>query len=368
MRSLIPFLFLGVFIGLIVLANIYLTNRFTTYFTNISKLALGITFTASIIFSVVGLIFATNSTSLPGNWVYNISSVLMGFLLFLILSALTLHLTSVFIQIKPQLTGLITLGLAVLVSVLGILNSFNTQTIKKDVTIDGLNKSIKAMHLTDIHLGHMRGKKWMNKMVKLTNDQNPDVVFITGDLFDGKIRLNEEYVAPLKEIKVPIYFVEGNHDDSSDEHEVKNMLKKIGVRVMENEVVTFNDLQIVGLDHLVADHKTFDVHGDASGPTIQTVLEKLPIDRNKPSILLHHSPNGIKYADKAGIDLFLCGHTHAGQIFPANLIAKLMFPYNKGMHIYNNTKLYVSHGAGTFGPPMRIGTRSEVTLFNLSPK
>jgi len=85
-------------------------------------------------------------------------------------------------------------------------------------------------------------------------------------------------------------------------------------------------------------------------------------------VLLHHSPDGIKYANQHGVDLYLAGHTHAGQLFPIKYIAKLIFDYNKGLRDYNGTKIYVSQGAGTFGPPMRVGTISELTLLKLKPQ
>ncbi len=83
--------------------------------------------------------------------------------------------------------------------------------------------------------------------------------------------------------------------------------------------------------------------------------------------MLHHSPDGIKYANEYGIDLYLAGHTHAGQLFPINYLNALLFKYNKGLSDYNGSKIFVSQGAGTFGPPMRVGTKSEISLISLMP-
>lgn len=92
----------------------------------------------------------------------------------------------------------------------------------------------------------------------------------------------------------------------------------------------------------------------------------MDIDPTLPSILLHHNPVGAKYAAENGINLYLAGHTHAGQIFPATLVAKMMFEYNKGLYKYDdNMQIYVSQGTGTFGPPMRLGTHSELTILHL---
>ncbi len=80
-----------------------------------------------------------------------------------------------------------------------------------------------------------------------------------------------------------------------------------------------------------------------------------------------HKPIGIEYISEAGADLILCGHTHAGQIFPATLISIIQFKYLKGLYKYNNTQIYVSKGVGTFGPPMRLGAEAEATIIKLIP-
>jgi predicted MPP superfamily phosphohydrolase len=91
------------------------------------------------------------------------------------------------------------------------------------------------------------------------------------------------------------------------------------------------------------------------------------INENQPTVLLHHGPDGIKYANKAGVDLYLAGHTHAGQLWPATHVAKMIFEYNKGLRTFEDTQVYVSQGTGTFGPPMRVGTQSELTILNIKP-
>jgi predicted MPP superfamily phosphohydrolase len=233
--------------------------------------------------------------------------------------------------------------------------------------MNGLTKEIRAMHISDVHLGHFRGKKFIQKIVDSTKGLDIDAVFLTGDLFDGKIKLNSDVISPFEQLEVPIYFVEGNHDDYSGPERIKQELRETGVMVLENEVANWEEIQIIGLDHMPADSHAFDMHTTLEHATIKDILPTLDIDREKPSILLHHSPVGIKYASEQGIDLYLAGHTHAGQLFPINLIAKLMFPYNRGLYDYNGTKIYVSQGTGTFGPPLRVGTRSELAVIILKP-
>ncbi len=125
-------------------------------------------------------------------------------------------------------------------------------------------------------------------------------------------------------------------------------------------------LQIVGLDYMIPDKNTYDIHEINNENTIESALPAVGIDRSRTTILLHHNPVGAKYAADNGVNLYLAGHTHAGQLFPATIVAAMMFEYNKGLYKYDdNMQIYVSQGTGTFGPPMRLGTDSELTIINL---
>ncbi|MBX4212191.1 metallophosphoesterase, partial [Candidatus Pacearchaeota archaeon] len=116
------------------------------------------------------------------------------------------------------------------------------------------------------------------------------------------------------------------------------------------------DIQIVGVDY--SDSKGY----------LGEILPKISIDKNKPSILLYHPPASLDYIEKKGIGLQLSGHTHNGQIFPFNLFVKLIFPYVMGLYKGKEASIYVSPGTGTWGPPMRLGSRSEITLIHLTPE
>jgi len=98
---------------------------------------------------------------------------------------------------------------------------------------------------------------------------------------------------------------------------------------------------------------------------MENVLSSLKIDMEKPSIMLYHLPREIKTVAKAGIGLQLSGHTHAGQMFPFNYLVRLMFKYMHGIYKYDGTYLHVSSGTGTWGPPMRLGSRCEITVIIL---
>ena len=116
-----------------------------------------------------------------------------------------------------------------------------------------------------------------------------------------------------------------------------------------------------------ADEDTFDMHPSDDRRTIKSVLASLPLKADLPPVLMHHSPAGARYAAAKGIALVLSGHTHAGQVFPATLFAALVFPFNRGLHREGETQVFVSQGAGTFMPRVRLGTSNELNLLRLTP-
>lgn len=367
MKYLIPILFFLIFTGILLGTIIYLSRKFSWYF-NIEKTGLlYILFTVLSVFMIAGVMIFTNSSHPISSIIYNLSAVIMGFMIYLLLSVLIIDVVHIFIKTSPKIYGIIALILPVVITTYGIWNASNTKLTQIEIPLKGLQKEIKAMHLSDIHIGHSWGVNFLQKIVNESNDQQPDVVFITGDLFDGRIKLSPENLKPLTQLTAPTYFVEGNHDGYTGVDSIKKLLRQINIRVLENEVTEFGELQLIGLNHMLADKNTYDMHAVQNGSTIKSVMDTLTIDKDKPSVLLHHSPDGIKYVSNKGIDLYLAGHTHAGQLFPINIIAGWIFAYNKGLHDFNGTKIYVSEGAGTFGPPMRVGTKSEITLITLKP-
>jgi predicted MPP superfamily phosphohydrolase len=368
MRNLIPILALIVFLAFVVGVNIYLSKRFSWYFgvSHINRLY--VLFALGSVFMIGGLIVFTNSLSPLGRIAYLLASISMGIAVYLIMSVILVDLVHFLVRVKPVYYGITAVLISLMVSVFGIWHSYNLKTTSIEVSVQGITEEIRALHISDIHIGHFRGRNFIQKIVDATKKLDIDVVFLTGDLYDGKIKLDTDVISPFKQLEVPIYFVEGNHDGYTDSKKVKQELREAGIIVLENEVANWGEFQIIGLDHMPADSQSVDMHAAGNRATMQAVLPTLDIDKDKPSILLHHYPVGIKYASQQGINLYLAGHTHGGQLFPVNYIAKLMFPYNKGLYEYNGTNMYVSQGTGTFGPPLRVGTRSELTVVILKPE
>jgi len=353
MKHLLPILLGLLFLALIAGAWFYISRRFGWYFGKVSPKTFYILFAGLTVFMIGGLAIFTNSTSVAGQVVYIIAALIMGMLIHLLLSVLVMDLFRLVFKIPALWTGMVAMAMAIVVSLYAIVNAFNVQTREREVEMDGLKEEVRLVHWTDVHLGHFRGPRFLERLVNLTNAQKADVVMITGDLFDGKIRLENGCLEALGRLEVPVYFVSGNHDGYSGVEEVKNLLRQNGVKVLSNQVDSFRGLQVIGLNHMLPDDNTADWHAIAGRATIKSALDSLQPDPGRPSLLLHHSPDGIRYASEAGIDLYLTGHTHGGQLFPITVIGYLMYDFNKGMHEYQGTRIYVGEGAGTFGPPMR---------------
>lgn len=368
MKYIFPFIMSMLMLSILVGANFYLSRKFGWIFSLENIKWLHLLFALVPVYMLSGLIGFSNATSIFGSILYRVAAILTGVMLYLVLSLLLMDLIHLFIKMKPLVFGISALTLTFVITVYGLWNATNIKLTHVEVTIKGLKEEVRVMHLSDLHVGHFRAKKYMQKLVDMSIAEAPDLVVITGDFFDGKIQLKMENLEPLKQFSVPIYFVEGNHDGYSGVKKIKGYLRETGVNVLENELEECGELQIVGLNHMQADGDTHSIPPNPTEKSIRSVLSTLNIDKNRPAILLHHSPDGMKYANEYGIDLYLAGHTHAGQLFPINFLNDLLFKYNKGLGEYKGSKIFVSQGAGTFGPPMRVGTKSEIILITLIPE
>jgi hypothetical protein len=273
------------------------------------------------------------------------------------------------LRIPARSAGVAVLLLATFTTGYGVWNAYRFETRVIDVAMPKLTRPIDVAVLADVQMGGHRGKAYLERVVAATNATDPDIIVMPGDLADSTAILEDENFAPLARLKAPTYFATGNHDTYIDEKRLIAIAQRQGVHVLHNEVVSVDGLQIAGLDYMNADDKAFDLHPSPGKATIERTLPKLGLDPSRPSILIHHSPVGTQYADQAGVDLFIAGHTHdGGQIFPATLLAKwLLFPYSNGLYRIGNMQLFVSPGIGTFMLPLRVGTRNELTLLRLRP-
>jgi len=186
------------------------------------------------------------------------------------------------------------------------------------------------------------------------NGSNAQFFCITGDFIDAP-GIGEEQLSALSSCPVPIYFCIGNHERYEDLNEILQRLQRLGVMVLRTATATQGEVQLVGID-------------DSDNPSqVKREIARLDIDPQRFVLLLYHRPRGLAAAAAAGVDLMISGHTHNGQIVPFNLVVKRVFEQTVGLFTHGQTRLYVSPGTGTWGPVMRLGSRGEISLFEVQP-
>ncbi len=284
---------------------------------------------------------------------YTVASAWMGVSFYLLTFILIYYLISLVIKIPSEIAGIIIVGLTGILSAYSLINSLFLDVNEIEIPLKNLKSDMKVVQLSDIHIGSIRNSSYMEKIIEKTNKVCPEIIFITGDMVDGSARLHTNTFDAINKLKAPVFFITGNHETYEGLDEVFRVLRNTHMMVLKDEMVECKDIQIIGVGY------SFELNhmGD--------VLSKLKINNEKPSIMLYHLPRELKTVAKAGIGLQLSGHTHAGQMFPFNFLVRLMFRYMHGIYKYDGTYLHVSPGTGTWGPPMRLGSRCEITVITL---
>lgn len=254
------------------------------------------------------------------------------------------------------------LSLVSLILLYGTWNARHPRVIHYDITIKKTVHNLPELHavmVSDIHLGLEVDNDRLDAMVNSINKLDPDLVFLAGDTIDEDVRLfiNNKMPEILKRLrsKYGVYAVLGNHEYIGGNSKLAvEYLQQAGINVLVDECIKVNNqFYIVGRDDRMA--------GRMTGKQ-RLELSRLVdgVDRNLPIILLDHQPINLKEGQQNGIDLQLSGHTHDGQFFPNNLIARRIFENSWGYLRKGECQIIVSAGFGTWGPPIRIGSNSEI--------
>lgn len=263
------------------------------------------------------------------------------------------------------------LGIVGVTSLLGGIGLFQARRkatiMPQNITIANLPVEFQGLtiaQISDLHVGPTIKGDYARTVVDQVNALNPDLIFFTGDMVDGSVDHLSEDVEPLRDLKSKYgtYFVTGNHEYYSGAQQWVNKVGELGMIHLENEHRILEkgkaSLAIAGVTDLMA-HHTIKSHKSDPQKAMRGVPEGIP------SILLAHQPGTAELTQNLPIDLMVCGHTHGGQYIPFNLAVEKVHKYSAGLYRHGKMQVYVNQGTGYWGPPLRLGIPSEITLFKL---
>ena len=294
---------------------------------------------------------------------YRATAVWMGLVSFLLLAAIFSWIVFGF----ARLTGLdvhfhriveFLFSAAVIAGLYGVFNAGWTRITRTTVQLANLPASWqgrRAALISDVHLGHVRNGNFLRRMVAKILKEEPDAIFIAGDLYDGTAIDAGRAAEPLNKLTAPhgVYFIAGNHEQFGDDSKYLQAIAAAGVRVLSNEKVDVDGLQIIGVPYRNA----------VRGGQLASVLEDVRLDRDRASILLTHAPDHPEIAEAAGVSLQLSGHTHLGQFIPWSWMARRIYrQFVYGLSRIGKMQVFTSSGAGTWGPPLRLGSNPEIVM------
>ncbi len=289
--------------------------------------------------------FGNNLTGI----IYFFCALWMGILFLFFSTLLCYEVLHLFVKFNPKSAGVV---ITVFVAVLTLFSMLSAQMLTVKVLEVPSTVDMNIVQLSDVHIGST-SERFLKRIIAKTKELEPDAVLITGDLFDG---VGESHLSALRMfdlLSVPIFLSAGNHERYVGIEKVAAALEGTKVRFLRNEVVEFNGIKIIGIDD--SDY----------GGHLEKQFKKINLNDSDFNLLMYHRPVGVKAASEAGIDLMLTGHTHNGQIFPFNYVVGMFFNYMKGFFEVNGMGLYVCPGTGTWGPRMRLGSRSQIVLIKL---
>jgi predicted MPP superfamily phosphohydrolase len=311
---------------------------------------------------VAASVLAFRHTNPAVRGLYKVAATWLGLLSFLFLGAVSSWV--VFgvarlagFKLNFHATVEILFAAAIVTGLYGVFNASWTRITRTTVRLANLPESWRgrtAALISDLHLGHVRNGNFLRRVVAKILREAPDAVFIAGDLYDGTAIDAHGAAAPLSGLTAPhgVYFVAGNHEQFADDTNYLRALTAAGVRVLSNEKVEVDGLQILGVPYR-----------SAARGNLASALDSMDLDRERASILLLHAPDHPEIAEAAGVSLQLSGHTHLGQFVPWSWMARRVYrQFVYGLSRIGKMQVFTSSGAGTWGPPLRLGSNPEIVL------
>lgn len=313
-----------------------------------------------------GLRRQTDNYSLPvAQVLYEVGTSSVFVLLYLVIIFLVLDLGRL-VHLVPRTllyhNWQMALGIFVLlfaVFLYGNIHYYNK--VREELTVTTakqLNRPLRLVLLSDLHLGYHNPRKELARWVDMINAERPDLVLVAGDIIDMSIRplIEENMAEEMRRIGAPVYACLGNHEYYTGEPLAQQFYRDANIHLLRDTCATVGDLCIIGRDDRTNPHRK------AVGRLAREA------DHTKFTILLDHQPYHLEQAEKAGIDFQLSGHTHRGQVWPISWITDRLYECSWGRHQRGNTRYYVSSGIGIWGGKFRIGTQSEYVVMEVKKK
>jgi len=357
--------------GILLLAHWLVSSTLVAFFPGLSPAAIVDLRIAIFVLAfafVPAALLSFRFSNFVVHFFYGIAAVWLGLLNFFFWASILLRLLSPMLHLfrsstnpgvgRPLLAAAL-FGLAALAGIYGIVNARIIRTRQITVQLSNLPKSWRgrrAVLMSDLHLGLINGAGFCRRLVGLAARFQPDIVFLPGDLFDGAKADLDHLLTPFRALKPPfgIFFSTGNHEEFTVATHYLQAVARAGIRVLANESISVDGVQIAGVFYQDSTHII----------RMKAFLDDLHLDRKQPCILLNHTPTRLPIVEQAGVSLQLSGHTHGGQIFPFTWLTRRVFGrFTTGLSRFGALQIYTSTGAGTWGPPMRVGSAPEIVVF-----
>ncbi|OHA16160.1 MAG: hypothetical protein A3G52_04920 [Candidatus Taylorbacteria bacterium RIFCSPLOWO2_12_FULL_43_20] len=316
-------------------------------------------------FSFVPAFFATfDRNTFFSRLVYRTAAVWSGVIIYVfffisLASAFQLIFDFVGLSINMSIVAMVFIASALAVCLYGYFNAATLKIKKLQLKIDNVPddwKKKKMIFFSDTHFGQIIGGLQANKIVDKINSMNPDIILIGGDIFDGSVVNFEDMAKRLGRLKAVhgVYFITGNHEVYTETRcrlSVIDLLAANNLVCLDGKKIDVNGIDIVGAGYIESDDKN----------RFFNFISKLALAGNKTTVVIKHVPEHIEVAATNDIDLMLFGHTHNAQIFPFQFLPDIIYRgYGYGLKKFGRTHVYTSSGVGTWGPPFRVGTVSEI--------
>jgi predicted MPP superfamily phosphohydrolase len=355
MASLIFIPFFAIVLTVLALLTHYVIKRLFDLFGTRRDWRFYTVWAASALAFIAGSILESRVSTPLTRGIYAAGAAVLGTAFIFACVLLIYEAAHRLVRLKPKTWGIIILTIAGGLTIIALLCAQLLTVDHVEIASPKVKQEVRIVQLSDVHLGPVHDKAYLERVARKARELNPDAIVITGDLIDDSGDYDPSILQPLDALGKPVFFVAGNHEGFSGAT-INRLLQNTSIIHLKDGSAEFGGIQIVGIDDR------------NSRSAVAQTLAGIPFDKTKYTVLLYHRPSASAALNNSGVDLMLSGHTHGGQIFPFTLLVGLVERPVMGLHSVNGMEVYVSTGTGTWGPPMRLGSTESITLITIKPE